>query len=133
MKKLNVLFLLVMIINSNLFGQTVAEPIEVPYFVVSRESTHVNLTKELGGKYVKGFAGIKITLNSSGKLLNTEVVKLKLSGKLTLSYQLGHEQKTKIVREYEVFLKKCVSQIKIIKTDDRKPPNLNNITFIIRF
>jgi hypothetical protein len=133
MKKIKQLILLVMIINTNSFGQTIIDPVEAPYFVISRQSPYVILSKELGGKSVKGFAGITITLDSSGRLLRTEVKKLKLSGKVTLSYQSGQEQKTDIIRKYESFLKKCVSRIKIVKTDNRKPPEINNITFIVRF
>jgi hypothetical protein len=133
MKKLKLLTLSVMIITTSSFGQTIIDPVEAPYFVISRESPYVILSKALGGKSVKGFAGMTITLNSSGKLLSTELKKLKLSGNVTLSYQSGQEQKTDIIRKYEAFFKKCVSQIKIVKTDSRKPPKVNNITFIIRF
>ena len=116
MKKIKILTLLVTIININSFGQTIIDPVEAPYFVISRNSPYVLLSKALGGKTVKGFAGITITLNSSGKLLRSELKKLKLSGKVTLSYQLDQEPKTDIIRKYEAFLKKCVSQIKIVKT-----------------
>ena len=133
MKKIKILTLLVTIININSFGQTIIDPIEAPYFVISRNSPYVLLSKALGGKTVKGFAGITITLNSSGKLLRSELKKLKLSGKVTLSYQSNQEQKNDTVRKYEAFLKKCVSQIKIVKTDNRKPPKINNITFVVRF
>ena len=68
-----------MIINSDFLGQTIIDPVEIPYFVIERESPYVVLSKELGGKSVRGFAGITITLNSSGKLLSTELKKLKLS------------------------------------------------------
>lgn len=135
MKKIKLLTLLVMITNTSSFsfGQTIIDPVSPPYFVISRESPYVILSKALGGKSVKGFAGMTIALNSSGKLLSTELKKLKLSGKVTLSYQSGQEQKNDTIRKYEAFLKKCVSQIKIVKTDNRKPPKINNITFIIRF
>ena len=116
MKKIKILTLLVTIININSFGQTIIDPVEAPYFVISRNSPYVLLSKALGGKTVKGFAGITITLNSSGKLLRSELKKLKLSGKVTLSYQSNQEQKNDTVRKYEAFLKKCVSQIKIVKT-----------------
>lgn len=135
MKKIKLLTLLILgiIISINSFGQTIIDPIEAPYFVISRESPYLILSKALGGKSVKGFAGMTISLNSSGKILSTELKKLKLSGKVTLSYQSGQEQKTDIIRKYEAFLKKCVSRIKIVKTDSRKPPEINNITFIVRF
>ncbi len=133
MKEIKLLTLLVMIITTNSFGQTIIDPVETPYFIISREKPNVVLPKALGGKSVKGFAGMTIILNSSGKLLSTELKKLKLSGKVTLSYQSGQEQKTDIIQKYEAFLKKCVSQIKIVKTDSRKPPKVNNITFIVRF
>lgn len=133
MKKIKRLLLFLIIVSSNSFGQTIIDPVENPYFIISRKSLSVVLPKELGGKSVKGFAGMTIILNSSGKLLSSELKKLKLSGSINLSYQTGQEQKTDTIRKYEAFLKKCVSQIRIVKTDNRKPPKVNNITFIIRF
>jgi hypothetical protein len=133
MKKIKLLIVLVMIINMYASGQEIIDPVEIPYFVIDRKSPNVVLPKTLGGKAVKGFARIMITLDSSGKLLRTEVKKLKLTGKVNLSYQLGQEKKTFTIRKYETFLKKCVAQIRIVKTDNRKTPLINNITFIIRF
>jgi hypothetical protein len=133
MIKSSLIFILIMTICINSFGQEIIDPVEVPYFVINRKSANVVLPKTLGGRGVKGFAGITISVNSSGRLLSTEIKKLKLSGKVNLSYQLGQDVKNDTIQRYEAFLKKCVSEIKIIKTDKRKPPKINNITFIIRF
>lgn len=133
MKKIKLLILIVIITNTNSVGQAIIDPTLTPYFVLDRESPFIVLPNTLGGKNVMGFAGMTITLNSSGEILNIELKKLKLSGKVTLSYQSSQGQKNNTVRKYEAFLKKCVSQLKIIKTDNRKPPKVNNITFIVRF
>lgn len=133
MKKLKQLLLYLIIVTGNSFGQTIIDPVENSYFIIRRKSPSVILPIDFGGGSVKGFAGMKITLNSSGKLLNSELIKLKLSGAINLSYQMGREQKNDTIRHYEAFLKKCVSQIKIVKTDNRKPPKVNTITFLLRF
>ncbi|GLU54956.1 hypothetical protein Dfri01_44170 [Dyadobacter frigoris] len=119
--------------NINSFGQTITDPIDVPYFVIKRKTANVLLPESLGGKSVKGFAGITIAVNSLGKVQHSEMVKLKLSGKVNLSYQPGQDVKSDTVLKFETFILKNVSKIKIIKTDKRKPPKLSTITFLVRF
>lgn len=115
------------------FAQTIIDPVDIPFFVINRKTASVSLPKDLGGKDVKGFAGLTITVDSSGKVRSTEIKKLKLSGKLNVSYQSGYDNKSDIVIKYETFLKKYGSKIKIVKTDKRKPPKVNTITFLVRF
>lgn len=121
-----------MVVSFNLCAQAITDPVDVPYFVIKRKTSNVRLPESLGGKDVKGFAGVTLTINSLGELKSTEIKKLKLSGKVNLSYQSG-DSKNDTVLKYEAFLKKCVAKIKIIKTDARKPPAISTITFLVRF
>lgn len=125
--------IIMLILSVNSFAQKVVDPVDVPYFVIKRKAAKIHLPDNLGGKDTKGFAGITIFIDSLGKLQSTEIEKLKLVGKLNLSYQLGQNVKNDTIFKYETFLKKCVSKIKIIKTDKRKPPEISTITFLVRF
>jgi hypothetical protein len=125
--------LIMFALNVNSFAQTIIDPVDVPYFVIKRKTASVQLPESLGGKYTKGFAGVTIVIDSLGKLQSTEMEKLQLSGRLNLSYQLGQNIKNDTISKYETFLKKCVSKIKIVKTDKRKPPKISTITFLVRF
>ena len=107
MIKNNLIFILIMIISINSFGQEIIDPVEIPYFVISRKNANVILPKMLGGKGVKGFAGITISVNPLGKILSTEIRKLKLSGNVNLSYQLGQDVKNDTIQRYEAFKKMC--------------------------
>lgn len=133
MKKIKSLILLVFLISTSITGQTITEPVDNPYFILNRKSSYVPLPKELGGKSVKGFAGLTITLDSRGKFIKADLKKLKLSGKINISYQSGYNKKNKTITKYETYLKECASKIKITKTDKRQPPEVNYITFIVRF
>lgn len=130
--KLYLTIVLTMFVSFNLYAQSITDPVYVPYFVIKRKTPNVRLPESLGGRDVKGFAGVTITVNSLGELKSTEIKKLKLSGKVNLSYQSGNS-KNDTVLKYEAFLQKCVTKIKIIKTDKRKPPAISTITFLVKF
>lgn len=115
------------------FSQELIEPIDYPYFVLSRSNEYVSIPKELGGKNVKGFAGIEIIIDSTGRIVDTKLIALKLSGKVDLYYQNERDKKNEIINKFEAFIKKYTSNLKIIKVDKRKPPKLNRILFLIRF
>lgn len=128
---IQILILFSLTVNS--FAQTIVDPVDIPYFVIKRKTASVRLPESLGGKDTKGFAGITIVIDSLGNLQSTEMQKLKLSGRLNISYQLGQNIKNDTIYEYEAFLKKYVSSIKIVKTDKRKPPIFSTIIFLVRF
>ncbi|MEA5403413.1 hypothetical protein VB776_10830 [Arcicella sp. DC2W] len=113
-------------------GQTIVCPTEIPFYIIQRKSPYITLPDSLGGKDVKGFAGFKITLYS-GKLKQITMLKLKLSGKVNISYSEGNDLKDSIINKYEVFLKRCVHDVEIVKTDKRKAPKIYNIMFLSRF
>lgn len=131
--KLFISTLLILSTSVNSLGQTIVDPVDVPYFVIKRNSSNVYLPKRLGGKKVKGFAGIKIVVNSLGTLQSSEMEKLKLSGKINLSYQSGIDVKNDTILKFEEYFLNCISKIEIIKTDNRDPPEFSIIRFIIRF
>lgn len=120
-------------ISLNSIGQKIIDPVERPYFVINRKSAYVIMPDSLGGGNTKGFAGIRLILDSKGHLIKVDFLKLKVSGKINISYQPGYAIKTAKVAKYEAFFKNYATKVKVVKTDKRKPPKVNTITFIVRF
>jgi len=87
----------------------------------------------LGGKDIKGFAGVRLKLDSNGRMLKVDFLKLNVSGKINISYRLGYNIKTATIDQYEAFFLNYARKTKIVKTDKRKPPKFNTITYILRF
>lgn len=128
--KLLLITLFILTNASCLYAQL--DPVDPVSFNVTRKNPYAILPDSLGATKVKGFAVVKIGLDTRGRIKNFRLLKLKLAGYEKIDY-FFRKKLTNRVERYIPFLQQYVNKLTFKKNSLVKPPDISYLSYMIRF